>query len=49
MVLHYAIRGETIQYYDVMTLYPYVCKYFKFPNGTLKIKWVTRVAINNLC
>ena len=32
MVLHYAIReGETIQYYDEMSLYTYVCKYFKFP------------------
>ena len=32
IILHYAIReGETIQYYDVMSLYPYVCKYSKFP------------------
>jgi len=38
MVHHYAIReGETIQYYDVMSLYPYVCKYFKFPVGHPKI------------
>jgi hypothetical protein len=31
--LHYKIRegDETIQYVDVMTLYPYVCRYFKFP------------------
>jgi len=34
MVLHYATReGETIQYYDVMSTYPYVCKYSKFPVG----------------
>ena len=32
MVLHYATSvGETIQYYNVMSLHPYVCKYFKFP------------------
>jgi len=32
MVLHYALREvETIQYYDEMSLYPYVRKYFKFP------------------
>ena len=28
-----AREGETIQYVDVMTLYPYICKYFKFPVG----------------
>jgi len=34
MVLHYATReGETIGYYDVMSLYPYVCKYSKIPLG----------------
>jgi hypothetical protein len=34
MSLHYKIReGETIQYCDVMSLYPYICKYFKFPVG----------------
>ena len=38
MVLHYKIvDGETIQYYDIMSLYPYVCKYFKFPLGHTKI------------
>ena len=38
MVFHYAIReGETIQYWDVMSLYPFVCKYFKFPIGHLII------------
>jgi hypothetical protein len=34
MRLHYkAAEGETIQYVDVMFLYPYICKYFKFPIG----------------
>jgi hypothetical protein len=34
MRLHYKAReGETIQYCDVMSLYPYICKYFKFPIG----------------
>jgi hypothetical protein len=35
MRLHYKIREgeETIQYVDVNSLYPYVCKYFKFPVG----------------
>jgi len=34
MRLHYKAReGETIQYVDVMSLYPYICKYFKFPVG----------------
>ena len=28
---HTAGVGETIQYVDVMSLYPYVCNYFKFP------------------
>jgi hypothetical protein len=28
-----AAEGETIQYVDVMSLYPYTCKYFKFPIG----------------
>ena len=38
MFLHYKIgEGETIQYYDVMRIYPYVCKYFKFPLGHPKI------------
>ena len=38
MVHHYAIRqGETIQFYDVMSLYPYVYKYHKFPVGNPKI------------
>jgi hypothetical protein len=31
VVLHYAKReGKGIQYYDVMSLYPFVCKYFEF-------------------
>jgi hypothetical protein len=34
MLLHYATReGETIEYYDVMSLYPHVCMYSKFPVG----------------
>ena len=35
MRLHYRIEedAETIQYCDVMSLYPYICKYFKFPIG----------------
>ena len=32
MRLHHKARdGETIQYVDVISLYPYVCKYFMFP------------------
>jgi hypothetical protein len=33
MRLHYKIREgeERIQYVDVISLYPFVCKYFKFP------------------
>jgi hypothetical protein len=32
MRLHYYIgEGETIEYCDVISLYPYICKYFKFP------------------
>jgi len=39
MRLHYKVREgeETVQYVDVMSLYPYVCKYFKFPVGHLVI------------
>jgi len=38
MRLHYrANNSETIQYVDVMSLYPYICKYFKFPEGHLVI------------
>jgi len=34
MRLHYKARKiETIQYVDFMSLYPYICKYFKFPVG----------------
>ena len=50
MVLHYATReGETIQYSDIMSLYPFVSKYFKFQYDTLKFIWATRVVINKLC
>ena len=34
MRLHYKIvENESIQYCDVMSLYPYICKYYKFPIG----------------
>ena len=35
MKLHYKIKQgkETIQYTDIMSLYPYICKYYKFPVG----------------
>ena len=34
MRLHHKAReDETIQYVDVISLYPYICKYFKFPIG----------------
>jgi len=35
MRLHFEIREgeETVQYCDIMILYPYTCKYFKFPIG----------------
>jgi hypothetical protein len=34
MRLHYRVRdGEQIRYCDVMSLYPYVCKYSKLPVG----------------
>ena len=35
MRLHYKIREgeESVQYCDVMSLYPHICKYFKFPIG----------------
>ena len=32
--LHYEIDdNETLEYCDVISLYPYICKYFKFPIG----------------
>jgi len=35
MPLHYKIRDgeEIVEYCDIMSLYPYICKYFKFPIG----------------
>jgi len=34
MRLHYKAReNETIQYVYIMSLNPYICKYFKFPVG----------------
>ena len=42
MRLHYNAReGETIQYVDVMSLYPFVCKNGKFPVATLSFMWET--------
>jgi hypothetical protein len=39
MRLHYKAReGETIEYVDVMSLYPYICKYGKFPVGHLVVQ-----------
>ena len=38
MVIHYAKReGEAIQYFDVLSLFPYVRRYSKFPAGHPKI------------
>ena len=38
MCLKYAVReGQTYEYSNVMSLYPYVCKYFKFPLGHPRI------------
>jgi len=38
MHIHYKVReNETIQYVDVMSLYPYICKYFNFPIGYPRI------------
>jgi hypothetical protein len=38
MCLHYKARdNETIKYVDVMSLYPYICKYYKMPVGHPKI------------
>jgi len=32
MLLHYKAReNETIQYVEVTSFFPYICKYFKFP------------------
>ena len=35
MRLHYKVRPgvETIQYTSTMSLYPYICKHYKFPVG----------------
>jgi len=35
MRLYYKIKEdvESVQYCDIMSLYPYICKYFKFPIG----------------
>jgi hypothetical protein len=41
MRLHYKVKEgeETIEYVDIMSLYPWVCKYFKFPIGHPTIHW----------
>ena len=35
MRLYYKIREDvvSVQYFDIMSLYPHICKYFKFPIG----------------
>jgi len=39
MRLHYKVReNETIQYLDVVSLYPYICKNFIFPIGHPRIQ-----------
>ena len=31
---HYKIGAkESVEYCDIISLYPYICKYFKFPIG----------------
>ena len=43
MRLNYKARDpETIHYVDVMILYPYICKYFKFPSVSLSSMCETR-------
>jgi len=38
MRLHYKVQENgSIQYVDVMSLHPYICKYFKFPFGHPRI------------
>jgi hypothetical protein len=44
MCLHYKARDdETIEYCDIMSLYPYVCKYGKFPTKH------PRVLVGDMC
>ena len=39
MILHYAIsEKETIRYCNIMSLYPFVCKYSKFPIGHFEVQ-----------
>jgi hypothetical protein len=47
MRLHYKISEgkESVQYCGVMSSYPYICKYFKFPIDTLLFMSVTHVVI----
>jgi hypothetical protein len=38
MCLHHKVGdNETIEYVDVMSLYPYICEYYKIPKGHPKI------------
>jgi hypothetical protein len=47
MCLHYKARDdETIEYCDIMSLYPYICKYGNFPTGHPVVR--VGVAFNDL-
>ena len=50
MRLHYKIReeDESVQYCD-MSLYPYICKYFKFPIGHPIIHVGDACAVKEAC
>jgi len=38
LVKHYSVKnGEEIRYVDIISLYPYICKYGKFPVGHPKV------------
>jgi len=50
MRLLYKVReNETIQYMDVMSLYPYICEYFKFPIAQPTIHVVEMCKENEPC
>jgi hypothetical protein len=50
MRLYYkASANETIQYVEVMRLYPYICKYFKIPIGHPKIHVGDACKDNDAC
>ena len=43
---YYRVKdGEKIRYVDVISLYPYICKYGKFPVGPRKCTWVQTVPL----